>query len=89
MSGSKVKKRRHTMEEKNVIFDPFRAISLFLFTPSALLPTNCTLHRTQNLPIGSKQLCAFSFSAMRGLMPPSQAIGLVDIDSTPPASPTE
>ena len=38
-------------------------------------------------PIGRRQSWAFWFSAILGLTPPSQAMGLVLIDSTPPARP--
>ena len=39
-------------------------------------------------PMGSRQSWADWFSATRGLMPPSQAMGLEVMDSTPPAIPT-
>ena len=65
----------------------FDAVSLPLPPPQTTASRKT--QPTDNVPIGSRQFCAFSFSEMRGLIPPSHAIGLVDIDSTPPASPTE
>ena len=37
--------------------------------------------------MGSRQSCASWLSAILGFTPPSQAMGLVLMDSTPPASP--
>lgn len=53
----------------------------FLLTPNAAATFSLVT------PIGMRQPCALGKSATRGLMPPSQAMGLADIVSTPAARP--
>eukprot|EP00878_Enallax_costatus_P035490 GHUV01039607.1.p1 GENE.GHUV01039607.1~~GHUV01039607.1.p1 ORF type:complete len:133 (+),score=18.15 GHUV01039607.1:339-737(+) len=54
----------------------------YLLTPNAAATFSLVA------PIGIRQPCALGNCSTRGLMPPSQAMGLADMVSTPAARPT-
>lgn len=67
--------------------------TVLMISSLADMPSNTGIKSTYaagqqgSAPMGSRQSCAFWLSAILGFTPPSQAMGLVLIDSTPPASP--